>query len=228
MKPIIFFDMDGTLLDLAFDELIWNHKLPERHASTHQCSLEKSHEILEIFYQQHKHTLPWYSSKHWTAKVGVDVLNLQYEHKEKIAPRIGCFTLLTTLKQQGYRCWLLTNADNAGLQLKLENVDLSPYFEVMISSEDIGYSKECVEFWEILQQKHPFNPENAILVDDTTPVLQGAEKFGIENLVTILQPSSLTAARNAQELDYPAIQDLTELLTYLDSIQFKESNVKTA
>ncbi len=228
MKPIIFFDMDGTLLDLAFDELIWSQKLPERHASTHQCSLQESHDILEIFYQQYKHTLPWYSSKHWTAKVGVDVLNLQYEHKEKIAPRAGCFSLLKTLKQQGYRCWLLTNADNAGLQLKLENVDLSPYFEVMISSEEIGYSKECVEFWEILQQKHYFDPENAILVDDTTPVLQGAEKFGIENLVTILQPSSHSPARNVRELDYPAIEDLTELLTYLESIQFKENNVKTA
>ena len=41
-KPIIFFDMDGTLLDLAFDDLIWNTKLPERHAETHQCSLEHS------------------------------------------------------------------------------------------------------------------------------------------------------------------------------------------
>ncbi|OTG66334.1 HAD-IA family hydrolase [Acinetobacter silvestris] len=228
MKPILFFDMDGTLLDLAFDDLIWNHKLPERHASTHQYSPAKSLDILQAFYQEHKHTLSWYSSKYWTSKVGVDVLQLQYEHKEKIAPRTGCFELLTILKEQGYRCWLLTNADNAGLQLKLENVDLSPYFEVMISSEDIGYSKEFVEFWQILQEKHPFDPEHAVLVDDTAPVLQGAEKFGIENLVTILQPSSSKAARNALELEYPAIQDLTELLTYLDSIQLKEINVKTA
>ncbi len=93
-KPIIFFDMDGTLLDLAFDDLIWNTKLPERHAQTHQCSLEQSHNTLNTFYQQHNHTLCWYSSKYWSEKVGVDVLKLQYEYKDKIATRPGCFELL--------------------------------------------------------------------------------------------------------------------------------------
>ncbi|TNL46310.1 HAD-IA family hydrolase [Acinetobacter bereziniae] len=229
-KPIIFFDMDGTLLDLAFDDLIWNTKLPERHAQTHQCSLEQSYNTLNTFYQQHNHTLCWYSSKYWSEKVGVDVLKLQYEYKDKIATRPGCFELLEQLKAQGYRCWLLTNADCAGLQLKLENIDLSPYFEVMISSEEIGYSKEFVEFWEILQQKYPFDPQNACLVDDTTPVLKGAEKFGIQHLITITQPSSGRAARHVLELEYPAIHHLTELLPLLTKLNLKNKDVdvKTA
>lgn len=229
-KPILMFDMDGTLLDLAFDDLIWNTRLPERHAETHQCTLEESKEILHTFYQQHNHTLCWYSSKYWTEKVEVDVLKLQYDNQEKIAPRPGCFELLEQLKQHGYRCWLLTNADQASLQLKLENIDLSPYFEVMLSSEEIGYSKEFVEFWEILQQKHDFDPQYAMMIDDTEKVLQGAEKFGITQLITIVQPSSGRAARQAHDLNYPAIQNLTELLPLIETsitIQ-KEFNVKTA
>jgi len=237
-KPIIFFDMDGTLLDLAFDDLIWNTKLPERHAETHQCSLEHSQNILNAFYQQHNHTLCWYSSKYWSEKVGVDVLQLQYDFKDKITPRTDCFELLKQLKAQGYRCWLLTNADCAGLKLKLENVDLSPYFEVMISSEEIGYSKEFIEFWQILQQKHPFDPQNACFVDDTIPVLKGAEKFGIAHLITITQPSSGRAARHQLELEYPAINHLTELLPLLKNLalanlqstdlEHKDVDVKTA
>ena len=98
----------------------------------------------------------------------------------------------------------------------------------MISSEEIGYSKEFVEFWEILQKKHPFDSNHACLVDDTTPVLKGAEKFGIQHLITITQPSSGRAARHVLELEYPAINHLTELLPLLEQIQKKDVDVKTA
>ncbi|WP_111857945.1 HAD-IA family hydrolase [Acinetobacter sp. CFCC 10889] len=228
MQPILMFDMDGTLLDLAFDDLIWNQKLPERHAQTHQCSLEQSKATLFEFYQEHKHTILWYSSQYWSEKVGVDVLKLQYDFQDKIQPRIGCIELLESLNAQGYRCWLLTNADRAGLKLKLENVDLAPYFEVIVSSQEFGYSKEFVEFWQILQQKHPFDPQHAFMIDDTAPVLEGAKNFGIKNLITITQPSSLKAARNPLELHYPAIHNLTELLPLLAQYQSKDVDVKTA
>ncbi|MBU3848425.1 MAG: HAD hydrolase-like protein [Candidatus Acinetobacter avistercoris] len=233
-KPIIMFDMDGTLLDLAYDDLIWNQKLPERHAMTHACTLEQSHAALNCFYEEHKHTLAWYSSSFWSSKVGVDTLALQYDYKKNIQPRLGCFELLEALKHQGYRCWIVTNADCAGLKLKLENVNLSPYFEVMVSSEEIGYAKEFIEFWQILHNKHPFDPKNVMLIDDTAKVLKGAASFGIENLITITQPSSNKAARNALELEYPAINNLTELLDILNQQSQltqhsqKEMNVKTA
>ena len=42
MSKIIMFDMDGTLLDLAFDDFIWNECLPKRHAEIHQLPLDQS------------------------------------------------------------------------------------------------------------------------------------------------------------------------------------------
>lgn len=225
---IIMFDMDGTLLDLAFDDLIWNQQLAIRHAENHQCSLEQSQTSLNQFYQQHKHTISWYSSDYWTATVGVDVLQLQYDFKQYIAPRPGCFELLEQLHKQGYRCWLLTNADQAGLKLKLDQIELSPYFEVILSSEQFGYSKEHQLFWQKLQALHPFSPEQVVFIDDTAPVLDAAQQFGIQHLLSIVQPSSGRAARTATELDYPAIQDLTELLDYLGKINTKVKHEQTA
>lgn len=223
---IVMFDMDGTLLDLAFDDMIWNQQLPLRHAQTHQCSLSQSQDTLFAYYQEYKHTLAWYSSRAWTAKVGVDVLALQYDLQENIQMRPGCIAMLDLLKKRGYRCWLLTNADVASLELKMKNVNLTDYFEVMVSSEQLQYAKEDQGFWETLQQQHPFDPAQCVFVDDTLPVLASAERFGIGQLVTILQPSSQKAPRNAADLDYPAIQDLTELLSLITPVKHaKESHV---
>ena len=69
--------------------------------------------------------------------------------------------LLSALKAQDYQCWLVTNADCASLKLKLDNVPIK-IFEVIVSSEQIGYAKEDIQFWKELQRLHHFAPESTI------------------------------------------------------------------
>lgn len=216
-KPTIIFDMDGTLLDLAYDDFIWNHQLPIRHAAMHGCTLEQSTESLFQFYQEHNHTLNWYSTRFWSSKVGVDTLALQHEFKHKVALRSGCIALLDYLKANGYACWIATNADCEGLKFKLEHTQIADYFDVIISSESIGYAKESIEFWQKLHALHPFQEKSAYFIDDTEKVLKGAEKFGIENLITIAQPSSKGNIRT--ESSYPILQDLTDLIVMLEQAE---------
>ncbi|MCO8045391.1 HAD-IA family hydrolase [Acinetobacter bohemicus] len=216
-KPAVFFDMDGTLLDLAYDDFIWNELLPVRYAETHGCSLEQSRATLYTFYQQHNHTLNWYSSSFWTAKVGVDVLAMQIEHKHKVALRPYCLELLDYLKSNDYPIWLTTNADCASLAFKLEQMNLKDYFDVIVSSESIGHAKEFVEFWQGLNALHPFNPEQVYFIDDTEKVLNGARAYGIQNLFSIQQPSSGKVARKT--CNYPMLHQLTELITHLNQTE---------
>ncbi|MFI8036588.1 haloacid dehalogenase, partial [Acinetobacter baumannii] len=88
--------------------------------------------------------------------------------------------------------------------------------------------KEDIQFWKELQRLHHFAPESTIFLDDTLPVLKTAEKFGIRHLFTILQPSSLKSIRQPQDLEYKALDQLTELLSILNQIDRKDNDVKIA
>ena len=93
-------------------------------------------------------------------------------------------------------------------------MQIAHYFDVIISSESIGYAKESIEFWQNLHTLHPFCLDSAYFIDDTEKVLNSAKKFGIANLITIAQPSSKGKIRD--ESAYPILNHLTDLMQMLE------------
>lgn len=219
----VLFDMDGTLLDLAFDNYIWMQLVPKLWAEQNQCDIATAKQRLYQFYLDNQGHLHWYSSQFWQQQLGIDVLALQYAHRHLIRARPYCFELLEQLKERHIECWLVTNADQATLALKLETVPLRPYFKHIVSSESLGAAKEQQQFWHSLKQRHDFDPRHSVFIDDNYQVLASAKQFGIGQLISIAQPDSSEPHAVTQRLaqnEFIHLHQLTDLLDliHLNSI----------
>ncbi|HOP18299.1 MAG TPA: haloacid dehalogenase, partial [Gammaproteobacteria bacterium] len=62
----VLLDMDGTLLDLHFDNHFWLEHVPRRYAEARGIGLEESSRELMARYQDIQGTLEWYCVDHWT------------------------------------------------------------------------------------------------------------------------------------------------------------------
>lgn len=186
----IMLDMDGTILDLAFDNYFWRELVPERYARLHEMSLEAARADLEPRFIAVQHTLPWYCTDHWSRETGLNVAALKREIRERITPIPGVEAFLRVTQNSGRPLWLVTNAHPDSWQLKLEHTGFGRYFERIFSSHDFGYPKEDLRFWDALHAKQDFDPARALFVDDSMPVLSAAQAWGIGQVIGIRKPDS--------------------------------------
>ena len=206
----VLLDMDGTLLDLHFDNHFWLEYVPKRYAEARNISVEESKNELMARYESVSGTLDWYCLDHWSRELELDIVLLKQEVQHLIAVHPHVLEFLEYLKQQGKRRVLVTNAHQKALALKMENTPLAGHLEQVISSHDLGLPKEDVAFWPKLRHLIGFDPDHTLFVDDSLSVLKAADQFGIRFLLSILLPDTRQPEREPSI--YPAIRDFSELL----------------
>ncbi len=186
----LFLDMDGTLLDLHFDNHFWLEHLPRHYAASQGCSVAEARERLQVMTDSQAGTLNWYCLDYWSAELHLDIptLKTEIEHLIRFRPRVEDF--LRQLKQTSHRVVLTTNAHPKSLAIKLRNAPLAGYLDRIVSAHELGFAKEQWEFWQALRTLEPFDPDRAALIDDSLAVLDTARRFGIRHLLAIVQPDS--------------------------------------
>lgn len=197
----VLLDMDGTLLDLYFDNHFWLEHLPLRYAEQHALELPKAREQLMQHMQRIEGTIDWYCLDYWSEALQLDIPVLKREVSHLIGFRPKAETFLEALGQAGKRRVLVTNAHRDSLAIKLERTNLAAYLDGVVSSHDVRLPKENVVFWSAMQQAEAFDPETAVLIDDTSRVLRAARDYGIRHLFGVAQPDSRQQARAREEFD---------------------------
>lgn len=186
----VMLDMDGTLLDLHFDNEFWSRHLPLRYAQLHQLKLEESHRRLAPVFSEHAGHLNWYCTNFWSEITGLDIMTLKREIADLIGPLPGAKAFLDAVSASGRKLWLVTNAHPDSVRLKLERTGLGSYFEYIIASHDFGFAKEEPQFWPALAATHPFCKARALFVDDSPAVVASAHTYGIGQVVALSRPDS--------------------------------------
>lgn len=195
----VMLDMDGTLLDLHFDDFFWQNYLPERYADKNDLEIEAAKDFLFAEFALHSGTLDWYCLDFWSEKLAMDVAALKEDIRHLIQIRSGVLEFLDFLAKNGKKRLLVTNAHDRALKLKMRETGLSAHFDRIISSHDLGLPKEDVRFWDALLQIEFFNKHRTLFVDDSFPVLRSANHYGIKYLFGISKPSTQAPGKTSDE-----------------------------
>ena len=209
----VLLDMDGTLLDLNFDNHFWKEFVPLKYAEQQGISKALAKQQLEPQFKSMEGKLEWYCLDYWSHALQLDIAGLKAEISGLIAVLPHVAEFLEKLQQSSQKVLLVTNAHRDSLGLKMDKTCLQPFFNHIISSHDLGVPKEHAEFWGLLQQQQPFDKQTTLLIDDSLAVLNSARLFGIAHLISVSKPDSKQPKKNIT--DYPAIEDFRELMTGL-------------
>jgi len=203
----VMLDMDGTLLDLHFDNHFWLEHVPLRYAEANDLPIGAAKLELQQRCEAVGGTLQWYCVDHWSQELGLDIALLKQEVDHLIAVHPHVEDFLRALQRNKKQVWLVTNAHQKSLALKLERTQLAGYFDRVVCSHDLGWPKESQEFWTNLQEQLPFESKRTLFVDDSLPVLHAAKAYGIGWLLMILKPDSKQQARESE--GYLSVSDFS-------------------
>ncbi len=209
----VFLDMDGTLLDLHFDNHFWLEHVPLRYAEKHGLSVEEAKQQLFPRFRALEGTIDWYCVDFWSRELGLDIsaLKRELEHLIRTHPQVTEF--LQALRAMGKRVALLTNAHHKVIELKMTTTGLAEHFDHLICAHSFRIPKEDPRFWPRLASEDPFDPERTLFVDDSLPVLRAAREFGIRYLRAVRLPDSKAGPKETGE--FRAIENFDELVESL-------------
>ena len=206
----VFLDMDGTLLDLHFDNHFWLEHVPLRYAEKHGMTVDGAKQALFPRFRALEGTIDWYCVDYWSRELGLDIsaLKRELEHLIQVHPQVAEF--LETLRRSGRRIALLTNAHHKVIDLKMASTGLAQHFDHLICAHAFRVPKEDPQFWPRLAARDHFDPAATLFVDDSLPVLRAAHDYGIRHLRAVRLPDSKAPPKQTDE--FIAIESFSELI----------------
>jgi HAD superfamily hydrolase (TIGR01509 family) len=207
----VLLDLDGTLLDLGFDNDFWLDFIPSVYAAAQGVSVEQARADLTPRFRACEGTMNWYCIDYWSRELGLNVEALKRTQAGRVAWLPGAEVFLKRLRALGKRLVLLTNSHPQVLKIKDEQTGVTGYLDAAISSHVFRVPKESELFWKAVREVEPFDPQRSLFVDDSPPVLRAARAAGIRWIRGVRRASAGQARTERDYGDIPAVESVSDL-----------------
>lgn len=205
--------MDGTLLDLHFDNQFWTHHIPKKLSEKHGVPIQQCYDRMEREYAEVHGQIEWYCLDYWEDRLDLDIVTAKRELMHLIRMRDDAVPFMDALKQSNREIILVTNAHPRALALKLEQTSLDDHIQTLISSHQFGASKEFQSMWEKLHAHLQFDPKTTLFVDDGEAILDAAKQFGIAHTLGVSNPDSLGDEKQFSR--HSSVNDFTSIIPHI-------------
>ena len=204
----VLLDVDGTLLDLHFDNSVWDNSLPEAFARKHNLSMSESRSNLYQHMRKVRGKIEFYSFDYWSSFTKIDIEKLHELQQEKIAFRKDAEWFLSKISGKK-ATFIATNADRKSFGIKDTKLRLTNKVKGVFSSQDFQSPKEEQAFWSAVQNATGFEGSTTLMIDDNEKVLEAAASYGIEHLRFVETPDSQKGTRHSSK--FIGINNFVEL-----------------
>jgi len=202
-------DLDGTLLDQAYDNHIWRDLVPQRFAVAHSMELHCAYAEIARRFHALRGTLDWYCIDYWSRNLAIDIGALHREVRSHVAWLPGAREFLTRMRAHGKRLLLLTNSHPTALAVKHEETSVLDYLDAAVTSHEFGAPKEHAQFWRSAIERFGFDPARALFADDNSKMLEAARSAGIRWVYGVRHWDSRGSRR--EHVDHPSVDGVGDL-----------------
>jgi putative hydrolase of the HAD superfamily len=206
----ILLDLDGTLLDRAFDDHFYFEVLPGRYAEANSLSLDAARERLVGLYRAVEGELDWTDLDYWSRTLRLDVAEIKTSVRDGICLHADTAEFLRFLRDRKIPAYLVTNAHPKALAIKMAKTGLEHYFQQIVTAFDVGCLKLKPDYWAKSQVILGFDPASTLYIDDDEAALASADVYGIKHLYLRSKPSSALPAQPS--IIYRSIENFHALM----------------